>query len=100
MGPHPQVIGHVAAGLLRWPAGLADGAVAHLAMAVDLARAHDHPYSLAYALHHASLLDLWRLDFDTVTRRTEESRRTSGTASAQPSASVRAVRRGATGPPT
>jgi predicted ATPase len=73
VGPHPQVIGHVAAGLLRWPAGLADGAVAHLAMAVDLARAHDHPYSLAYALHHASLLDLWRLDFDTVTRRTEES---------------------------
>ena len=73
VGPHPQVIGHVAAGLLRWPAGLADGAVAHLAEAVDLAREHDHPYSLAYALHHASLLDMWRLDFGSVTRRTDEA---------------------------
>jgi hypothetical protein len=40
--------------------------------AVRLARELEHPPSTAYALHHANLLDSWRLDAASVTSRSEE----------------------------
>jgi hypothetical protein len=42
-----------------------------LALAVDL----EHPYSHAFALHHATLLDYWRHDFTAVQAHAEESHR-------------------------
>ena len=39
--------------------------------ALDLAAGLDHPFSMAYALHHAGLLDLWRQDLAGVARRAD-----------------------------
>ena len=39
--------------------------------ALDLAAGLDHPFSMAYALHHAGLLDLWRLDLAGVGARAD-----------------------------
>ena len=63
VGPNPGVVANAASGLLRWTAGLADSAVTRVEHTIRLARDLDHPSSLAYALHHASLVHLWRLDF-------------------------------------
>jgi hypothetical protein len=43
--------------------GRPQAAAATMQRALDLATDLDHPYSMAYALHHAGLLDLWRQDF-------------------------------------
>jgi hypothetical protein len=41
--------------------------------ALQLARDLEHPYSIAYALHHAAVLDLWRGDPASVTAHADES---------------------------
>jgi hypothetical protein len=53
-------------------AGFADTAVGHTDAAVRLARELEHPPSIAYALHHANVVDLWRLDTQSVSSRSEE----------------------------
>jgi hypothetical protein len=73
VGPNPGVVAQTVSGLLRWSEGQPDAARRHLADAVRLARDLDHPYSVAYALHHATLLDLWRHDLDSVAHRAQES---------------------------
>lgn len=79
VGPNPGVVAHAIGGLLRWTAALPDAAVASMKRALDLAADLDHPYSRAFALHHATLLDLWRLDMPSVGARAEESRRLADT---------------------
>jgi predicted ATPase len=66
VGPHPGVVANVVSGLTRWMMGSPDAAATALQRALDLAAGLDHPYSVAYALHHAGLLDLWRLDLPGV----------------------------------
>ena len=73
VGPNPGVVAYAVSGLLGWQAGLPDTAVTRMEGAVRLARDLDHPYSLAYALHHATLLDLWRLDLESATEGSTES---------------------------
>jgi predicted ATPase len=63
VGPHPGVVANVVSGLTRWMVGRPQAAAATMQRALDLATDLDHPYSMAYALHHAGLLDLWRQDF-------------------------------------
>ena len=46
--------------------------------ALDLAVELDHPYSLAYATHHAALLDLWSDDMAALTERTDALERLAG----------------------
>jgi predicted ATPase len=79
VGPNPGVVANAIAGLLRWTAGLPDAAVACMRRALDLADELQHPYSQAFALHHATLLDLWRSDVPSVEARAEESRRLADT---------------------
>jgi predicted ATPase len=72
VGPNPGVIATAVAGLFRWMAGFAEGAAARIEDSVRLARELEHPPSTAFALHHANLLDLWRLDAASVASRSEE----------------------------
>jgi hypothetical protein len=73
VGPNPGVVAHAIAGLLRWTAGWPDSAVRSTAYGLRLADELAHPYSKAFALHHAALLDLWRCDLPAVEARAEES---------------------------
>jgi hypothetical protein len=72
VGPNPGVVANSVSGLFRWMAGLADSAAARLDAAVRLARELEHPPSIAYALHHANVVDLWRFDGASITTRSEE----------------------------
>ena len=71
VGPNVGVVANVVAGLMLWMSGSPDSASATLQRALDLAVELDHPYSVAYALHHAGLLDLWRQDLDAVATRAD-----------------------------
>ena len=72
VGPNPGVVAHVVAGLFRWMAGFPVTAVERMDAAIHLAGDLEHPPSVAYALHHANLVDLWRLDALAITKRSEE----------------------------
>jgi predicted ATPase len=72
VGPNPGVVANAVSGLFRWMAGFADSAVIRTDAAVRLARELEHPPSTAYALHHANVVDLWRLDTPSVASRSEE----------------------------
>ena len=74
VGPHPVVVANGVSGLTRWFVGLPTSASANLQRALDLAEELDHPYSMAYALHHAGLLDLWREDHATLAARAADLR--------------------------
>jgi hypothetical protein len=69
VGPNPWVVATVVAGLTRWFAGSPVVASTTNQRALDLAGDLDHPYSMAYALHHAALLDLWQDDLPAVAER-------------------------------
>ena len=69
VGPNPGVVTGSVAALTQWMMGNPDTAASMMQRALDLAASLDHPYSMAYALHHAALLDLWRLDLDGVRAR-------------------------------
>jgi hypothetical protein len=69
VGPNPAVVAYAVSGLTRWMAGYPDAASTMLQRALAVAADLDHPYSMAYALHHATLLDVWREDLDAVAAR-------------------------------
>ena len=62
VGPNPGVVAIVVSALTRWLLGSPDAACTTMQRALDLAAELDHPYSMAYALQHAALLDLWQGD--------------------------------------
>ncbi len=64
LGPNIGVVARVASGLTLWQCGSLDQAVARVTETLDLARALDHPYSIAYALYHNGFLALNRYRFD------------------------------------
>ena len=74
VGPHPVVVANGVSGLTRWFLGLPTTASANMQRALDLAEELDHPYSMAFALHHAGLLDLWRDDRDILATRAADLR--------------------------
>jgi predicted ATPase len=71
VGPNPTVVSRAVQGLLLWMTGSPDQGSAKVEHALALAHQIDHPYSLAYALWHATLLDLWQLDVDMLPRRAD-----------------------------
>jgi hypothetical protein len=71
IGPSPGVVANVVSGLLLWGVGFPDRAVARLERGLTVADEIGHPYSRAYALWHAALLDLWRFDLSTMAARAE-----------------------------
>ena len=71
VGPNPGVVALVVQGLTEWMSGLPETGVRTLERALALAAELDHPYSVAYATHHAGLLDLWRDDLAGLRSRTD-----------------------------
>jgi hypothetical protein len=71
IGQSPGVVANVVSGLLLWGAGFPNRAVARLERGLTLADELGHPYSRAYALWHAALLDLWRFDLSAMAARAE-----------------------------
>jgi predicted ATPase len=71
VGTNPGVVAFVLSGLTQWLVGLPETATATMQRSLDLAASLEHPFSLAYALHHAGLLDLWQLDIAGVGARAE-----------------------------
>jgi predicted ATPase len=69
VGPNPGVVASAVGALTRYLVGSCDTAASDMQSALDLAASLDHPYSMAYALHHAALLDLWRMDIAGVAGR-------------------------------
>jgi predicted ATPase/class 3 adenylate cyclase len=79
IGPSPGVVANVVSGLLLWMLGFPDRAVARVGRALDLTIELGHPYSRAYALYHACVLDLWREELGDVAERAEELLRVANT---------------------
>jgi predicted ATPase/class 3 adenylate cyclase len=69
LGPNPGVVLHTTSALLSWLQGYPERAVQRAASGVALAQRLIHPYTMAYALFHVGLLDLWRGDFELVHER-------------------------------
>ncbi len=65
-GPSPGVVARNVSGLLLWQSGWPEQAGIRGAAAVEVARKLNHPFSLAYALYHAGLLDLNRRRLEQV----------------------------------
>ena len=72
VGPSPGVVSNVVSGLLLWRLGFPDRAGLRVERALELATELGHPYSRAYGLYHAALLDVWREDLAVLPQRTEE----------------------------
>ena len=64
VGASPGVVAHTASAVLRWLQGYPDRSRELATDGIDLARGLNHPFTLAYALFHVGLLDLWRRDLD------------------------------------
>ncbi len=60
LGNNPGVACFTTSALFLWMLGFPDRALKRANEAVDLAKMLNHPYSMAYALFHTSLLHLWR----------------------------------------
>jgi hypothetical protein len=74
VGTHPGVVANVVSALTEWMIGRPDTASSTMQRAIELAGELDHPYSLAYALHHAALIDLWSDDLTGLVARTDALR--------------------------
>lgn len=73
IGNDPGVVCLSVTALFLWMQGFPDRALERADGAVSLARRLDHPYSLAYALFHNSLLHLWRREYLPVQERAREA---------------------------
>ncbi len=69
LGPSPGVAAAAVSGLIHWVAGYPDTAAQRAETALDLAARLDHPYSLAYATFHVTVLDLWNGRMDVAHQR-------------------------------
>jgi predicted ATPase/class 3 adenylate cyclase len=76
LGPNPGVTAHTLSASVLWLRGETDRSVERMSRAVEIATRLNHPYTLAYALHHASFLDLWRRDYASVRERSGAAMRT------------------------
>jgi tetratricopeptide (TPR) repeat protein len=72
LGPNTGVVARTALGLIRWQCGEAERGLEWVEEALEVARQIDHPYSIAYALHHNGLLALYRGRFEETVERTRE----------------------------
>jgi hypothetical protein len=71
VGTNPGVVANVVTALTQWMIARPEGASAAMQRALELAAELDHPFSMAYALHHAALLDLWGMDLPGVGSRAD-----------------------------
>jgi tetratricopeptide (TPR) repeat protein len=75
VGPNPGVVAHTTSAFGQWVLGEPDRAIALAQRALDFADELKHPFTLAYALYHVGLLDLWRRDYESVLDRTASALR-------------------------
>jgi predicted ATPase/class 3 adenylate cyclase len=71
LGSDPGVVCLSVSALFLWVQGFPDRALERANSAVALAGRLKHPYSLAYALFHASMLHLWRREGELVRERAQ-----------------------------
>jgi len=64
LGTYPGVISLTVSALFLWMLGYPDRAHKRAADSILLARKMDHPYSLAYALFHNGLLNVWLKNYE------------------------------------
>lgn len=60
LGPSTGVVARTASGLALWRCGQLEQGIERVTVALEVAREIDHPYSIAYAIHHNGLLALYR----------------------------------------
>jgi predicted ATPase len=72
LGPHPGVISLCASAFFLWFLGHLERADIRAARGVEVARHLDHPYSIAFALFHAALFDVWSGRIAPVQARADE----------------------------
>jgi tetratricopeptide (TPR) repeat protein len=72
LGPNTGVVARTAEGLLLCQCGKMERGISRVEEALDVARAMDHPYSVAYALHHNALLGIYRHRFEDTMKHTSE----------------------------
>ncbi len=68
LGPNTAVVTRVASGLILWQCGALAKAVHRLTDALAVAKAIDHPFSIAFALYHNGFLALNRGRFEECAR--------------------------------
>ncbi len=69
VGPSPVVVAHSVGALFLWMSGYPDSAQRRAVASIALAERLAHPYSLAYAVFHAAMLDLWSGEIDSAGER-------------------------------
>ena len=72
LGPNTGVVARTASGILLWQCGKLEQAIGRVEEALEVARQIGHPYSIAYALHHNGLLDLYRGRYEDARHRASE----------------------------
>jgi predicted ATPase/class 3 adenylate cyclase len=72
LGPNTGVVARTALGILNFQGGALEHGISLVKEALDVARAMDHPYSIAYALHHNALLGIYRSRFEDTMGHTRE----------------------------
>jgi tetratricopeptide (TPR) repeat protein len=68
VGPSPGVVAHMVSGLMLWMLGFPDRAAGRVGRGIEVAEELGHPYSLAYGVFHAAVLDVFRKDLPSVHR--------------------------------
>ena len=66
VGPSPGVVAYMVSGLLLWMLGFPNRAVTRVGRGIEVAEGLGHPYSLAYAVFHAAVLEVFRQDLVSV----------------------------------
>jgi predicted ATPase/class 3 adenylate cyclase len=60
LGPNSAILARTASALMHWESGNLAQSVSRMTEALEIARALDHPYSIAYALYHSGFLAIRR----------------------------------------
>jgi ATP/maltotriose-dependent transcriptional regulator MalT len=72
LGNNPGVASFTASALFLWMLGFPDRALKRANEAIELAKTLNHPYSMAYAIFHTSLIHLWRGEAELVEYRAQQ----------------------------
>jgi tetratricopeptide (TPR) repeat protein len=73
LGPNPGVVSYTTSAFLLWLLGYPYQAVERASSGEELARQLNHPFTIAYALFHAGILDVWRRELKRVHQRASDA---------------------------
>jgi predicted ATPase len=72
LGPYPAMVSLTVSALFLWMLGYPDRAYKRAADSILLARKVNHPYSIAYALFHNGLLNVWLKNYEIAQESAQE----------------------------